>query len=560
MSLKVPKAGGPDLFKLGYKHMSGLEEAVLRNIAAVGELSEIVRTSFGPNGRNKLIINHLGRLFVTSDAATIIREIEVAHPAAKLLVMASTAQETEMGDATNLVLILAGELLKRSEHLLTMGLHPSEVIQGYEMALAKGQEELETLVASTIAASPLPTEPALAAAISPSLASHHPGSEGILSSLVAQAALTVMPKSPRDFNVDSVRVVKILGGGLEDSRVVRGMVFGREPEGTVKSVKRAKVAVYTCGLDISQTETKGTVLLRKADELLDFSHGEEKQLEGYVKEIADAGVKLIIAGSGIGDLALHYLNRLDVAVVKCLSKFDLRRLCRVFGATPLARLGAPTPEEAGMVDVFETIEVGGDRVTVFRQEEGERTRTATIVLRGATANHLDDLERAVDDGVNAVRILLRDGRLVPGAGASEIELARRVAAYGAKTSGLAQHAIGRWAEALEVVPRTLAENAGLSAEDVVSALYKAHADGVTGAGVDIEADEHGEESMLGKGVRDVASPAEGVTGVLDPYASKDWAIKLATEAAVSVLRVDSIIVAKQAGINPPKQQGHWDED
>lgn len=267
----------------------------------------------------------------------------------------------------------------------------------------------------------------------------------------------------------------------------------------------------------------------------------------YFKEIADSGVKLVIAGSGIGDLALHYLNRMEIGVIKVLSKFDLRRLCRVVGATPLARLGAPTPEEAGMVDVFETVEIGGDRVTVLRQEANERTRTSTIVLRGATANYLDDLERSLDDGINTVRILLRDGRLVPGAGASEIELAKRVAAYGGKTAGLAQHSIKRWAEACEVVPRTLAENAGLNAEDVVSNLYKAHGEGQTDAGVDID------------------SPAEGVVSakkinVLDSYASKDWAIKLATEAAISVLRVDSIIVAKQAGIAPPKQQGHWDED
>lgn len=362
-----------------------------------------------------------------------------------------------------------------------------------------------------------------------------------------------MPKNVKDFNVDSVRVVKILGGGLSQSRVVRGMVFGREPEGIIKSAKKAKVAVYTCGLDIAQTETKGTVLLKKADELLDFTHGEEKQLEGYFKEIADSGVKLIIAGSGIGDLALHYLNRMGIAVVKVLSKFDLRRLCRVFGATPLARLGAPTPEEAGMVDVFETIEIGGDRVTVFRQEEGERTRTATIVLRGATANYLDDLERSIDDGVNNVRIILRDGRLVPGAGASEIELAARVAEYGAVTPGLSQHAITRWAEAMEVVPRTLAENAGLSAEDVVSALYAAHAAGEVDSGVDIEAEQP-------PAVRRVAEPESGRLPVLDAYAAKDWAIKLATEAAIAVLRVDSIIVAKQAGLAPPKQQGHWDED
>jgi T-complex protein 1 subunit theta len=332
----------------------------------------------------------------------------------------------------------------------------------------------------------------------------------------------------------------------------------------VKKATKAKVAVYTCGLDISQTETKGTVLLKKADDLLNFTRGEEKQLEGvssvfgvssrsadvrqYFKEIADSGVKLIIAGSGIGDLALHYLNRLNIGVIKVLSKFDLRRLCRVVGATPLARLGAPTPEEAGMVDVFETVEIGGDRVTVLRQEEGERTRTSTIVLRGATANYLDDLERSLDDGINTVRILLRDGRLVPGAGASEIELARRISTFGGKTAGLAQHSIKRWAEACEVVPRTLAENAGLNAEDVVSALYKAHADGKADAGVDIES-----ESTEG-----VCSATE--RGVLDSFAAKDWAIKLATDAAISVLRVDSIIVSKQAGIAPPKQQGHWDED
>ena len=235
-------------------------------------------------------------------------------------------------------------------------------------------------------------------------------------------------------------------------------------------------------------------------------------------------------------------------MVKVLSKFDLRRLCRVVGATPLARLGAPTPEEAGTADVFETIEIGGDRVTVIRQEEGERTRTATIVLRGATANLLDDLERSLDDGINCVRILLRDGRLVPGAGASEIELASQIAAYGGKTPGLAQHSIVRWAEACEVVPRTLAENAGLDAEDVLSALYKAHADGQTDAGVDIEGDNKGVK-------RTTQKPT-----VLDPYAAKDWAFKMGTEAAISVLRVDSIIVSKQAGIAPPKQTSHWDDD
>ncbi|THH06176.1 hypothetical protein EW145_g4276, partial [Phellinidium pouzarii] len=419
MSLKVPKSNNLPIFKDGYKHLQGLEDAVLRNIQAIAELSDLVRTSFGPNGRNKLLVNHLGKLFVTSDAATIIREIEVVHPAAKLLVMASQSQETEMGDATNLVLILAGELLKMAENLLIMGLHPSEVTQGYELACKKALEELETLSTSSLP-SPL-THASLSAALKPAIASKQYGSEDILASLVAEAALVVMPTNPKNFNVDNIRVVKIMGGSLSGSKVVRGMVFNREPEGAVKHVTNAKVAVFTSGLDIAQTETKGTVLLHNAEEMLNFTSGEEKQIEKIFKEIADSGVKVIIAGSTVGELAMHFLDRLGISVLKVLSKFDLRRLCRVVNATPLARMGAPTPEEVGYIDVLEVTEIGGDRVTVLRQlsddeagadaVRGEKTRTTTIVLRGATTNALDDLERAVDDGASVLKALLRDARL-----------------------------------------------------------------------------------------------------------------------------------------------------
>ncbi|EJF57172.1 T-complex protein 1 [Dichomitus squalens] len=560
MSLKVPKAQNIQLFKDGYKHLSGLEDAVLRNIQAVAELSDLVRTSFGPNGRNKLVINHLGRLFVTSDAATIIREIEVVHPAAKLLVMASQAQEAEMGDATNSVLILAGEMLKKAENLLIMGLHPSEIIKGYELASVKALSELESLSTSSLP-SPL-TKASLAAALKPAIASKQYGYEDQLAGLVAEASLAVMPPNPKNFNVDNVRVVKIMGGNLSGSTVVRGMVFGREPEGIVKKAKKAKVAVFTTALDIAQTETKGTVLLKNAEEMLNFTRGEEKQLEKMFEEIADSGVKVIIAGSAVGELAMHYLNRLGIAVLKVLSKFDLRRLCRVVNATPLARVGAPTAEEAGFVDVFETIEIGGDRVTVLRQlVEGdaeydpaggsEKTRTATIVLRGATQNRLDDLERAVDDGVNVIKALIKDPRLVPGAGATELELAKRVEAYGNGLKGLSQHAVKRWAQALEVVPRTLAENAlgGAEGNEVVSRLYAKH-EGPEGAvwGVDVEAEKDGTLSATEH-------------QILDSLAAKQWAIKLATEAATSVLSVDAIIMSRPAG-GPkiPQQAGNWDED
>lgn len=383
--------------------------------------------------------------------------------------------------------------------------------------------------------------------------------EDILASLVAEAVLAVLPKNPVNFNVDNVRVVKIMGGTLESSRVVKGMVFGREPEGTIKNVTKAKVGVFSCPIDISQTETKGTVLLKNAEEMMNYSKGEEERLESAVKELYDSGLRVVVAGATVGDLAMHYLNRFNILVIKILSKFELRRLCRVVGATPLARLGAPMPDEMGAVDVVETTEIGGDRVTVFRQEDvNSPTRTATIVLRGATQNHLEDVERAIDDGVNVVKAVTKDPRLVPGAGATEIQLVERISAFADKTPGLAQHAIRKFAEAFEVVPRTLADSAGLDTTEVLSRLYTAHQRTNQSAenkepywttGADLE-------SGSTDGTLDTVEE-----GILDLMASKSWAIRLASEAARTVLSVDQIIVARQAGgPKPPAQNPNWDED
>ncbi|KAJ2959016.1 hypothetical protein NQZ79_g5419 [Umbelopsis isabellina] len=549
MALRIPKNTLPQLFKDGYKFQQGIEEAVIRNIEATHELSEVTRTSLGPNGRNKMIVNHLEKLFVTNDAATIIRELEVVHPAAKLLVMASQQQESEVGDATNFVLVFAGELLEKAAYLLRMGLHPSEVIQGYELARDKALAILEELTINK--ATSLTDANELKKAVKSAIASKQYGYEDLLSDYVIECALNVMPKNPKDFNVDNIRVVKIMGSSVYESKVVRGMVFGREPEGSIQNATKAKIAVFTCPLDISQTETKGTVLIHNAQEMLNFTKDEEAQVEKIFKELADAGVKVVVTGNGVGELALHYLNRYNIMAVKVLSKFDLRRLCRVIGATALARLGAPMAEEMGYCDIVETVEIGGDRVTVFRQEELDKSRTSTIVLRGATQNSLDDLERAIDDGVNVIKSLTKDNRLLAGAGASEMELNKRLQAVADKTPGLNQHAIKKFAEALEVIPRTLCENAGLDATEVLSRLYAAHfQEGDAGAviGVDVENENDGTLD---------AAKAE----IFDSFYAKYWATKLATDTALTVLRVDQIIMSKPAGgPKPPKQQGNWDED
>lgn len=424
------------------------------------------------------------------------------------------------------------------------------------------------------------------------VASKQSGSEDVLSQLIAEAVLAVLPKNPTHFNVDNVRVVKIMGGDLSASRVVKGMVLGREPDGTIKRAKKAKVGVFSCPIDTSQTETKGTVLLKNAQEMMDFSKGEEQQLENAIKELYDSGLRVVIAGSTVGELALHYLNRYGILVIKILSKFELRRLCRVCNATPLARLGAPMPDEMGSIDVVETTEIGGDRVTVFRQEsETATTRTATIVLRGATQNHLDDVERAIDDGVNAIKAITKDPRLVPGAGATEMQLVERITHFADKTPGLPQYAIRKYAEAFEVIPRTLAESAGLDATEVLARLYTAHqrrlssgasevkrrqpaADDSASASEDEEEDSsssndtsESEEPYWTTGVDlDASDPTTGVLDaveeqILDLMSVKSWAIRLATEAARTVLSVDQIIVARQAGgPKPPGPNANWDED
>lgn len=257
-----------------------------------------------------------------------------------------------------------------------------------------------------------------------------------------------------------MRVVKILGGGLKDSQLVHGMIFNREPETNVKRATNAKVAVFTCPLDISRTETKGTVLIKDAKEMLSFNKGEENQMEQVcrtlqpylivlqtIKSISESGVKVLVTGSSISDLALHFINRYGLLACKVLSKFELRRLCRVMGATPLARLGAPLPEEIGHVDVVEVVEIGSDRCTVFKQGirrlcllwsdyfllEKQESKTVSLVIRGSTQNQLDDVERAITSGVSVYKALLKDGRLVAGAGAVEIGLAKKLHALGEVT-------------------------------------------------------------------------------------------------------------------------------
>jgi len=549
MALHVPKAPGfQSMMKDGSKFFSGVEEAVIRNIDACKEFSGTVATAFGPNGMNKMVINHLEKLFVTNDAATIIRELEVEHPAAKMMILGSQMMEQEVGDGTNFVIILAGELLKQAEDLVRMGLKPTEVAEGYEIACRKALEVLESCACHEIKDAKNNDE--VRKAVRTAVMSKQYGNEDFLADLIVKACTAIVPVAQTSFNVDNVRVTKILGSGLMASEVVSGMVFKRSVESNVTKVEKCKVAVYTCPIDSTQTETKGTVLIKSAQELTDFSKGEEDLLEKQIKEIVDSGAKVVVSGGKIGDLALHYLNKYGLMAVRLTSKWDVRRLCRAVNATPLPKLTPPTAEELGYADLVRVDELGDTSVVIFKMEAAE-SKIATVVVRGATENYMDDIERAIDDGVNTYKGICRDGRLVAGAGALEMELAKEVTAYGEKLEGLEQYAVQRFATALHVVPKMLAENTGVKANVVIAELAAAHAEGKAHAGFDIESDSA--STLKEDGTKHTINAVENQ--VFDLMVAKYWGLKYATDAAATILRVDQIIMAKRAGGPKPRGGG-----
>mmetsp|Transcript_19594 Transcript_19594/g.29067 ORF Transcript_19594/g.29067 Transcript_19594/m.29067 type:complete len:522 (-) Transcript_19594:59-1624(-) len=504
------------MLKEGHKHW---DDAILRNIDAAVELSSMVQTSLGPFGRHKLLVNHLERMSVTSDCATILRELEVEHPAARLLAMASQKQKEECGDATNLVVTFAGELLRQTSQLMNMGLHVSEVIDGYQIAAKILLEELPKCVCHEGKA---PDEAILTKMIAPVIGSKQYGIQDELAPLVVQAGLCA------NGNPELVRTVKILGGSVSESRLVKGYVAQRPVETSTDSARNAKVVVFACGMEASSTEAKGTVLMKTADDLRSYNASEERKMEEIIQVIAESGAKVVVTGGSVSEMALHFCNRYNLVLLKLGSKWELRRLCKAVGATALVRLGPPTPDEMGFCESVHPETIGGKSLTVF--ESSSRTKLATIILRASTNGMLQDLERAVDNAVHALQQAQRtDGRCVPGAGATEFALSQKIQHHADMSPGLDQYAMRAFATALQVVPRLLAETAGHDAPSVLADLIASNDDY---PGVDLE------EGTVGP------------TEIWDLLATKQSAFYLSLDAALTVLRVDQIIMSKQAGMGP----------
>jgi len=532
--------GVQGLLKEGGRHFSGVDEALLRNIEACKTLAAITKSSLGPYGMNKLIVNHLGKHFVTSDTNTVISELEVMHPAAKLIVMGAKSQDQECGDCTNFVVSLGGELLVRAEELLKEGIHASDVLKGYELAKEKLLECLDSL--TVWKCTDVRSVEQITKCVKTALSSKQFGYETLLSGLVAEACVKVMPKNPKMFDLDNVRVTKVHGGSINKSFVVEGMAIPRGCSGVETCKEKAKVAIYAEGIELGQTETKGTVLLENAEQLMNYTKGEESRMDEFIKSIRDAGVEVVISGGAISEIAGHFLNKYRILVLKITSKFELRRVCRTVGAVSIIRTGPPLPEELGYVESIKVEEIASQKLTVIKSADA---KISTVVVRSASPNILDEMERAIDNAVSVVRCVCRDGNFVPGAGATEIELAHQVQQFGATVPGLDQYAVLKFAEALEVVPKVLAENSGHSHVDAITALYAAHQKGEKAMGVDVDSG-----ALL-------CNAAE--KEILDHLESKRWAVRFAADAVLTVLKVDQIIMAKQAG-GPKGPEGGGRDD
>jgi len=549
MAFHVPRSGIQAMMKKGTRYMDGKEEVVYDSIATIKDLGTTVKTAYGPYGMNKIVQNHIEKLFLTSDAATMIRELDIKHPAAKMVVMAAHQQEEEAGDGTNGVVILCSAILAEAEYLLRMGLSVPEVVSGLKTALTYAQEQLESLTIHSVDLEKLRDVEAVATAIRASLMSKQYGNEDFLSKLVAKACVASLPKDTIRFNVDDIRVCKILGSTMENSRIIPGMVFKRFVDSEVKNVKNAKIAMFNCPLDNLQTETKGTVLLKSAEELKDFTKGEENMLKNSIEAIQKSGAQVLVCGGKISDLGLDYANQNGLMVVRLTSKWDMRRLAKSIGATVLPRLSPPTPDEMGFCEDVKVEEIGDTRIVSFQRAT---SRLCTIVLRSGTNNVLDDLERSVDDAVNNFKLLTKDKRLVPGAGAVEVELSKRLSEKAEQCPGMDQYGINCLSKAYESIPRQLADNSGNDPSKAISKLLAAHSA--------LEGNLKGE--CIGINVDNGELMDASEAQIYDHILIKDWQVRLAVSTAITILRVNQIIMAKAAGgpKAPSQRGGHWDDD
>ncbi|MEM2916939.1 MAG: thermosome subunit beta [Candidatus Bathyarchaeia archaeon] len=542
MAYLTTQAGQPVLIlKEGTARRRG-REAQRNNIMAARIIAEVLRTTLGPRGMDKMLIDSLGDITITNDGAAILDEIEVEHPAAKMMVEIAKTQDDMVGDGTTTAVILTGELLKKAEELLDQNIHPTVIVSGYRKAAQKAVETLDKLGTPV----DLEDRETLKKVVLTSMASKAVGAaREHLAEIAIDAVKQIVEQrgEKRIADIDNIQIIKKEGKSLFDSQLVKGIIVDKEVvhPGMPKHIENAKIALLDCPLEIEKTEISAEIRIRDPTQMKAFLDKETNMLKEMVDKIKLSGANVVFCQKGIDDMAQHFLAKEGILAARRVKQSDMEKLSRATGGRIITNLDDLKTQDLGAAGLVEERKVGDDKMVFV--EKCKDPRSVAILLRAGLERMVDEAERAMNDALSVVSDVIENNKIVAGGGATESEIAKTLRRYATKVGGREQLAIEAFADSLEIVPKTLAENAGLEPIDILVDLRSAHE----------KTDGHqiGLEVFSGKTINMYEK------GIIEPLTVKEQAIKSATEAASMILRIDDVIAAtkpkeEEKGPKPPE--------
>ncbi|RLE45968.1 thermosome subunit [Candidatus Woesearchaeota archaeon] len=516
------------------------KNAQRNNIMAAKLVAETVRTTLGPMGMDKMLVDSMGDIIVTNDGVTILNEMQVEHPAAKMIVEVAKTQEEEIGDGTTTAVVLAGELLKLAESLLEKEIHPTVIAKGYKLAEEKAIEILESIAREVSVENDDSLRKVAATAL---VGKGAESAKDALAAIAVDAVKKVVENNGADivFNKDHIKIEKKVGGSVNDSKLIDGIVIEKEVvhPNMPKKIESAKIALIDGAIEIKSTEIDAKIEIRDPSQMQAFLQQEENMLKDMVELIAKSGANVVFCQKGIDDLAQHFLAKKGIMAFRRVKKSDMEALARATNAKITTMITELSERDLGEAGRVEEKKVGDEDMTFVTG--CKNPKALTILVKGGTEHVVDEAKRALSDAVGDVAVALRSGKVVAGAGAPEMEVARSLRKFADTFSGRVQLAVLAFADALEVIPRTLAENAGLDPIDVLTELKAAHERNQIWTGINV---------FDGKVVD------SWVNGVIEPLQIKTQAISSASEVARMILRIDDVIAGgtkqQSSGSMPPQ--------
>jgi thermosome len=507
------------------------KDAQRNNILAAKVITETIKTTLGPQGMDKMLVSGMGDVVITNDGATILKEMDVQHPAAKMLVEVAKSQDSEVGDGTTTVVVLAGELLTRAEKLLDQEVHPTVIVEGYKKASEKALEILQNL---SIDIKPDDEKMLKLVAMTSMGTKATVGTSEHLGTLATKAIHQIMEERGGKItaDIDRVKVLKKKGESMEQSELVRGIVVDKEiahPQ-MPKQVRNAKIALVNAKLEIEKTEFDAKININSPDQMKGFLDEEESMLREMTEKVAKSGANVIFCEKGIDDMALHFLAKKNIMAVKNVSSGDMEKLAKATGGTIQASTKDIPSEGLGEAKLVEEVKIGDDKLVYVR--DCKDPHAVTVMIRGGSDHVVDEAERSFHDALCVVRNAVEDGKIVAGGGAPEAETAKQLRDYALRVGGREQLAIEAYAEALEAIPLTIAENSGLDPIDIMVDLRSKHS--------------NPENKWFGVQVKTGKIADMLADNVVEPLRVKQQAVKSATEAACMLLRIDDILSSKGA--------------